>query len=194
VIIMRASQQFIFSGFEKLKAKDFGGALIKGNPREARPVSTKRPMHLVMRSTFTRGERSFLRPARAKQIKELVQRTSQRHGVKVYRFANSGNHLHMIVLPRSRNGFNAFIRAISGLIARLTLGVERGRAKGLKFWDARPFTRILEWGKDYTNACRYLLQNTLEALGFAPYLPRTAQAKTGRKSRSRKIKPQTHPR
>jgi len=169
---MRTSQQFIFSGFGKLKIRDFGGALIKGNPRETRPVSTKRPMHLVMRSTLARGERSFLRPARAKQIKDLVQRTSQRHGVKIYRFANSGNHLHMIVLPRSRDGFNAFIRAISGLIDRLTLGVERGRAMGLKFWDARPFTRVLEWGKDYNQACKYLAQNILEALGFIAYRPR----------------------
>jgi REP element-mobilizing transposase RayT len=169
---MRSPKQFIFTGFEKLKTKEFGGALIKGNPREARPVSTKRPMHLVMRSTLARGERSFLRPARAKQIKDLVQRTSKKHGVKVYRFANSGNHLHMIVLPSSRTGFNGFIRAISGLIARLTLGVERGRAKGLKFWDARPFTRVLEWGRDYRQACAYLAQNILEALGFIEYRPR----------------------
>jgi REP element-mobilizing transposase RayT len=174
---MRSSRQFTFAGFEKLKIKDFGGMLTKGNAREARPISTKRPMHLVMRSTLARGERSFLRPARARHVRNLVERASQRHGVKIYRFANSGNHLHMIVLPRSRYGFNAFIRTISGLIARLTLGVERGRAKGLKFWDARPFTRILEWGKDYTNACRYLLQNTLEALGFIPYRPRAGRVK-----------------
>jgi hypothetical protein len=78
----------------------------------------------------------------------------------------------MIVLPSSRTGFNGFIRAISGLIARLTLGVERGRAKGLKFWDARPFTRVLEWGRDYRQACAYLAQNILEALGFIEYRPR----------------------
>jgi REP element-mobilizing transposase RayT len=186
---MRSSKQFTFTGFEKLKIKDFGGMLIKGNARETRPISTKRPMHLVMRSTLAKGERSFLRPARARQLRSLVERASQKHGVKVYRFANSGNHLHMIVLPRSRDGFNAFIRSISGLIARLTLGVERGRALGLKFWDARPFTRILEWGKDYTNACQYLLQNTLEALGFVPYLLRTARVRTSLISRSRAIKP-----
>ena len=169
---MRSSQQFIFSGFEKLKIKDFGGALIKGNPREARPVSTKRPMHLVMRSTLARGERSFLRPARAKQIKDLVQRTSQRHGVKVYRFANSGNHLHLVIKPVSKRAFQTYIRAISGLIARITLGAEKGKAKGLKFWDARPFTRIVEWGQDYQNVCNYVLQNTVEAIGFIAYQPR----------------------
>jgi len=187
---MTSSKQFIFTGFEKLKVKDFGGSLNKGNPRDSRPISTKRPMHLVMRSTLARGEKSFLRPARAKHIKNLVQRLAQGNGVKVYRFANSGNHLHMIVLPKSRDGFNAFIRAISGLIARITLGVERGRALGLKFWDARPFTRILEWGKDYTHACRYLLQNTLEALGFIPYRSRVSKVN---KSKSRTIKPQAPP-
>ena len=187
---MGSSKQFIFTGFEKLKIKDFGGSLIKGNPRDSRPISTKRPMHLVMRATLARGERSFLKAGRARQIKDLVDRSAQRHGVKVYRFANSGNHLHMIVLPRSRSAFNAFIRTISGLIARLTLNVERGRSLGLKFWDARPFTRILEWGKDYTQACRYLLQNTLEALGFIPYQPRTSGVN---KSQSRTIKSQAPP-
>ncbi len=97
-------------------------------------------------------------------------------GVKVYRFANSGNHLHLVILPRSRPAFQAFIRAVSGLIARITLKVERGRALGIRFWDARPFTRILAWGRDFRRTSDYLLRNTLEALGFIPYRPRTSAA------------------
>ena len=45
-------------------------------------------------------------------------------------------------------------------------------ASGLKFWDARPFTRIVEWGRDFKNFGFYILQNTLEATGFMPYQPR----------------------
>ena len=44
--------------------------------------------------------------------------------------------------------------------------------RGQAFWDYRPFSRLLFWGKDYTTAINYLLKNTLEALGFLTYEPR----------------------
>jgi REP element-mobilizing transposase RayT len=169
---MATRKQLFFPGFEKVVAKDFGGSFITGHAREQRPISLKRPMHLVLRSSLAVGDLSFLRPKRRHLIRTLVEKIAREKGVKVYRFANSGNHLHMIVLPHSRRAFHAFIRTLSGLIARRTLGVERGRAKGIQFWDALPFTRILEWGKDYRQACGYLRQNVLEALGFISYRPR----------------------
>ncbi len=180
--------QYHFKSFDKEFKKDFGGSLLRGNAREARPISLKRPMHLVMRSSLARGELSFLHRNRSKKIETIVRRTASSKGVKVYRFANSGNHLHLIVLPSSRKDFNAFIRSVSGLIARITLGVERGSAKALRFWDARPFTRIIEWGRDYKRACKYVLQNTLEALGFIPYQKRGLRARKDEHSlRKRKV-------
>jgi REP element-mobilizing transposase RayT len=168
-------QQYL-PGFDQLGLgeKEFGGSklLKKSHAREARPISIKRPMHLVMRSTLATGERSFLRAKRARKIEELVHRLGKEKGVKVYRFANSGNHLHFIVLPRSREAFKAYIKAVTGIIARLTLGAERGSAKNTRFWDAKPYTKIIEWGREYKTVCSYLLQNTLEALGFIPYTPR----------------------
>ena len=41
-----------------------------------------------------------------------------------------------------------------------------------KFFNFRPFTRILNWGKDFTASCRYIKRNILEALGFILYKPR----------------------
>lgn len=172
--------QLLFPQFEKLKVKDFGGSLVKGNPREARPISTKRPLHLVMRSSLARGERSFLRGKRARIIFDIVQKAARSHGVKIYRYANSGNHLHLIILPDSRRAYRAFVRTISGLIARVTLGVERGRPQDQQFWDARPFTRILEWGRDFQSTCAYLKQNVLEALGFIPVQPRRPKTFTSK--------------
>jgi REP element-mobilizing transposase RayT len=169
---VRSKKQEYLPGFSQLGVKEFGGTALRGNAREARPISIKKPMHLVMRSTLATGERSFLRAKRARKIENLVHKLGKEMGVKVYRFANSGNHLHFIVLPSSRKAFAAYIRAISGLIARLSLGVERGRAKGVKFWDAKPYTKIIEWGREFKFVCNYLLQNTLEALGFIPYKPR----------------------
>jgi REP element-mobilizing transposase RayT len=172
----RATQPFLV-GFEKLGVKEFGGSLVKGNPREARPIAVKRPMHLVMRSSSATGEFSLLRPVRSRKIEAAVLRLAQHSGVRVYRFANSGNHLHLVILPRSRQAFQAFLRAATGLIARITLGVERGRALGKKFWDARPFTRIIEWGREFRTVAAYVARNKLEALGFIPYQPRKQKSK-----------------
>lgn len=38
----------------------FGGALLKGKRKNLRPLSSKDPIHIVMRSTFAKGNDSFL--------------------------------------------------------------------------------------------------------------------------------------
>ena len=168
---MNRAKQLGFEILEGKNVKYFGGAHLKnGNPKEKRPISTKRTMHVVLRSSMAKGSLSFFKID--KRIRGVISHQGKKHGVKVYRQANGGNHLHLIVLPRSRIAFKGFIRAISGIIARFALGAERGRAMNLKFWDKRPFTRIVEWGREFRTVTDYLLQNTLEALGFIPYQPR----------------------
>ena len=44
--------------------------------------------------------------------------------------------------------------------------------KSQSFWEFRPFSRIVSWGKDYKTCAAYLRQNILEALGFVPYKAR----------------------
>lgn len=41
-----------------------------------------------------------------------------------------------------------------------------------RFFNFRPFTRIIHWGKDFTASCGYIKRNILEALGFIAYKPR----------------------
>ena len=167
---MKREKQTGFGLLEKNNMKLFGGSYLKSNPKIKRPLSTRKSAHLVLRSLLAKGPMSLLRFER--EIRELVYKQGKKHGVKIYSFANAGNHLHFVILPSSRRAFNAFIRAISGVIARLVLGAERGSAKNIQFWEKRPFTRIVEWGREYTRVCGYLLQNTLEATGFIPYRPR----------------------
>jgi REP element-mobilizing transposase RayT len=167
---MKKPRTELLPGIERAGAKEFGGVALKGNPRTARPIAVKRPMHLVLRSSYAKARRSFLHPDRAERIKLLVFRLGKEKGVKVYRFANSGNHLHLLVLARSRGAFHGFLRAITGIIARITLQVQRGYPMGLKFWDhSRPFSRIVEWGREFRIVTNYLLQNTLESLRLTAY-------------------------
>lgn len=145
----------------------FGGHIYAGNAKSKRPFLSNMALHLVLRSTHAKGQRSMLRDYNRNKIKWLIRNQALRFGVKLYRFSNNGNHLHLLVKPsQNRKEFQAFLRVISGVIARHVLKAERGKAKGLKFWDARPFSRIVAWGKAFDRCALYIEKNILEALGF----------------------------
>lgn len=148
--------------------RDFGGSLAKGNPKTARPIAVRAPMHFVFRSTLATGRRSFLNFDR--KIQALIRTQASRFSVRVYDIANAGNHLHCLFLITTRRTFAAFMSAITGLIARMVVRAERGRAWKLtalqKFWDARPFSRILTWGRDYRRCRKYLAINRVEMRAF----------------------------
>jgi REP element-mobilizing transposase RayT len=177
--LMRSPKQLGFQILETKNVKHFGGDYLgKSNPKKKRPLSTKKAMHLVMRSSLAKGAYSLRR--QDKDVFKIIQKQARQLGIKLYKFANGGNHLHMIILPVSRAAFNKFVRAISGLIARLILAAERGRptSDNIQFWDKRPFSRILEWGTDFYTTCDYLLKNTLKAYGFFAYTPGSQAALT----------------
>lgn len=159
--------------------KIHGGATCSGNPRGKRPLSTRLPIHLVMRSSRAHGGRSFLRKENAVRIERIVSKHAKLNGVKIYRFANAGNHLHFLVKIANQELFKRFLRVLSGLIARVVLKAEKGAAKlkGVKFWDARPFTRVAAWGKAFDVLCSYLALNQWEALGFLKHTKRDGKRK-----------------
>jgi hypothetical protein len=115
-------------GLEFKKQLSFGGSLLKlSHAKTARPLSSKQALHVVLRSDFAQGDRSLLKHERV--IRNMLLKQGRRHGVKVYRVANAGNHLHLLVRFTKRRGLQNFLRGSCGLIARKVLGAERGRAK-----------------------------------------------------------------
>src|SRR5947207_663440 len=120
---MKKEKQPYFPLFEDEKVKHFGGMYLKNsNAKEKRPISIKKAMHLVMGSSHAKKELSLLR--KEVEIKNIIYKQAQAHRVKIYRLANGGNHLHLIIKPSSRKAYSDFIKSISGLIARLVLQVE----------------------------------------------------------------------
>jgi len=163
----------LLPGFHFKNRLSFGGSLLDGKRKSARPVDSKQALHLVLRSSQARGESSLLRHAHA--LDRLLNRQAELHGVHVLDRANAGNHLHLVVRPRSRRALRGFLRSVSGLIARKVLRKERGpagvrsrdRRASHNFWDARPFSRICPaYGRAYAALKHYLRQNRVEALGF----------------------------
>ena len=171
----------------------FGGALLKSKRKNLRPLSSKDPIHIVMRSTFAKGKDSFLAQRNLSAIERFISIFSKRFHIRVYQHAIVGNHIHLIIRSPHRNQHKAFIKALSGKIASHVMGDQsfdvfwrsrRGDGvqqtkQGLQdqekpqgFWEFRPFTRVMYWGRDFKKCCEYLKQNTLEAIGFVAYKPR----------------------
>ena len=183
--------QQAFSNDFKIE-KEFGGAhLKKSHAKKARPIAIKKTMHLTLRSSKAKGKYSLrLNKDRINRIEKVVRSQAQKFGVEIFRYANVGNHLHLLIKPNYRLGFIYFLRAISGIISRIALGAERGQSKlkakialGAKsgtaklieknqFWDQRPWTRILFTWTEFKNVKKYVEQNFNEAAGFIIYKPR----------------------
>lgn len=155
----------------------FGGALLKNsNAKSKRPLSTKHAMHVVLRSSLARGEWSLRSPKNQKMVEKTIRQQAQIYGIKIYEFANVGNHLHLLIKLGNRYTFAPFMRAISGIIALKVTGARKSKELKQKFWDYRPWSRIVEWQRAYSIAKDYVVQNHLEVIGAISYQPRRRRA------------------
>lgn len=151
--------------------------------RLRRPVVSDQSMHVVMRSSLARGRLS-LHKNEAK-IQKLIRQMSVNHGVRIYKFANVGNHIHIHLRVTRPIKWKGFISGLAGGIARsvgflrvpeeksvtvgrggFLTGGQSDRSRG--FWDARPFSRRVYWGRDFRTVRDYVTLNCLEAQGVVP--------------------------
>jgi REP element-mobilizing transposase RayT len=154
----------LFSGAlrSELNRSDHGGSNARGRRKLARPVSTRRPIHLTLHSNRARGPWSLLRHERA--VRQTLRTCVERSGVRVYDFANVGSHLHLLLRARRRDAFQAFLRSFAGIVARAVTGARRGRPiPGGPFWTVLAWSRVITWGRDYWSVRNYIFRNRIEA-------------------------------
>lgn len=169
----------------KNEPKAYGGELLKtrkGRSR-GRPLDTKNSTHMVLRSTQAKGDWSFLKPHNAKRVRDIFTRFSRKYGVKVIALVNVGNHLHVHLKLTTRHTYKPFVRAVTGAIAMAITGRTRWNSTAplrsmstksdanekpkLKFWDYRPFTRVVIGWRAVLTLKDYLRINALEGLGYS---------------------------
>lgn len=142
--------------FFKRNKKEFGGTYLKkGQRKVARVLDSRRPTHLVLKS-----KKSISLFKNKHILREILRKQAKTFGVKVYSNSIQKDHWHLVVKITNRYLYRGFIRSLTGIIAR-QLG------KGL--WRLCPYSRIVEWGKDYLNVIDYLLLNECEVLEIVPY-------------------------
>lgn len=145
-------------------AMEFGGSLQIGRRKSKRTLTTKKPIHMTIKGD---PKNSGPLMKHEKVINQEIKRWASKFAIRVYDFGIEKNHIHFAMKISSRENYNKFIRALTSRIAQL-----------LKFkFTLRPFTKILEWGKQFKNVLKYTIQNKEEALGIRPYKIRDQQQK-----------------
>ena len=171
--------QLLLPGFNaKTKFQAHGGEHTKNKRKTKRPFDPKQALHVVLRSSKAHGRLSMLNPRHANHIRALMDRLKTRWQISVYRYANVGNHLHLLLRAKSRADWQGFIRELSGGIAMIVTGAKKNNALPRSkygdvpesaqrgFWDHLVFTRIVSFGKDFKTVARYVLTNLWEATGI----------------------------
>jgi putative transposase len=165
-------KQLKFNKHDFRKMAAFGGALMKkAKYRTARPISAKHPMHVVLRSNYKPTLGGFLNARNKKVVESQLAKLATKYGVKIYQVAINSNHIHLLVKITKRQAYAAFIRNLTGTIALKITSASKLKMLKKKFWEYRPFTRIVESFKGFTIARDYILLNQLEAFGMIPYQP-----------------------
>ncbi|MEK2689800.1 hypothetical protein [Bdellovibrio sp. GT3] len=130
--------------------RQFGGALLKNsNAKSARPISTKHAMHVVLCSSQAVGDFSFRNSRNWKRITEILVQQAQKYRVELHEQVNGGDQLQILIKVKSRDSFNGFIRAISGMISMAVTGAAKTRALKTKFWSYRPWSRVVRLVRGY---------------------------------------------
>jgi hypothetical protein len=149
---------------EKSVSNCFGGVLLSGKRKSQRPLSFKRPIHIVFRSDRAGRGKGIAFSPRDKILKDIIKRSAERYGVKVYSYSINWNHFHFVALFADREKYTYFVRYLSSQIVAFMTRKFKANLKGL--FTIRPFTRIVSWGKDFQRVCRYVLANVGESFGY----------------------------
>jgi hypothetical protein len=117
-------------------------------------------------------------------VKAIIEKFAFVYGVQVLSLVNVGNHLHLHIRVGNRFGYTPFIRAISGAIVVAVCGHARWSKKVVadsaemirdagagagtgRFWDHRPFTRVVVGFRAAQRLVDYFRINEMEGWGFS---------------------------
>ena len=163
---MTKNKQFSFQlKGVKPEPSEHGGS-IKNPQKRKRPLGLRSTTHLVLRSSQAKKDWSLA--CHRFKIDKILRQFSKKFGIQILNHANVGNHLHLHLKMRSRRDYKSFIRAVTSAIATKVTGYSRWNKapEGFKFWDQRPFSRIVSAWSDMLNTKNYVELNRWEGLGM----------------------------
>ncbi len=154
-------QNFYF--FKKLP-NECGGSQALNKRKSQRTLSGKVPIHLVLRSDKAKGVYSFVNHQMV--LSKLITRLGKKHGVKIYAYAINWNHIHFVIRIFHRRNYNYWIRDLTGQIVQCISAKTKTRLH--EFFTARPYTRLINWGREFKTVMEYQILNKMEVFGLRP--------------------------
>ena len=92
----------------------------------------------------------------------MIHSEARKNFITIGDGVNMGNHFHLKIKCRHRIGFQKFLRVITGRIARLVTGAQKGKPFGRKFWDMLAFSRVLTTSYEIFQLKAYFAANREE--------------------------------
>jgi REP element-mobilizing transposase RayT len=142
-----------------------GGRESVGKRKTTRPYSPKSSIHIVLKSKRARGTWSLRHRKNQSKITAMIYVYAARFKVHVYRAANVGDHIHLLVKSSDRKALADYLRVLAGRIAVTVSGAQKGVKRIGKFWDHLCWSRLVKWGREFHVVQRYVFANELEFLG-----------------------------
>ncbi len=134
-------------------------------------------MHIVLKSQYRPQIISFRDARYLQNIQKTLIEKAKLFQVSLEQFSINTTHIHLLIRAKSRVQYIAFLKTITALIPRIIGEAKKGSPSLYKnLWEARPFSRIVSWGREKIRVALYIEQNFLEAIGFRPYKPRARRS------------------
>lgn len=146
----------------KIRHEHGGKNSLQRKRKLRRPLDSKKPAHLILKSSKARDPISMLRPRNRNWIATLIRAKAIAFNIQLQGYANVGNHLHLKIKFACREDFQRFLRSITSLIARHVTGARKGKKFG-KFWDWLAYTKIVAVWKYEKWLNHYIVANNIEA-------------------------------
>ena len=154
----RKKQLSLFN--EKQFSRTFGGD-VRGKRKTKRPLSTKLPIHLILRANHQVARKDMAKVFAYRDQKNIriLQSVAKKFQIKVYQSVFNYTHLHLIIVIPSRKAYIGFVRVLAAKLSALA-GLKRGVLFAL-----RPYTRVANWGREFQGLLIYIKKNFLQAIG-----------------------------
>ena len=150
--------KFGFGCVNQKKLKTFGGATLVGKRKTARPLSDKKPIHLILRSDSVK----VFNPTN-KRLKRLIYNLTEKYSIKIYDLALNHNHIHFVMKLKNKEFYKFFIRELT---SKMATAIRKKFPDVKTILSLRPYSRILEWGRDFETAIDYVILNIEESMGW----------------------------
>ncbi len=137
---------------------EFGGRLLYKKRKSKRPLDFKRSTHLVLR--LKPNLPSFFNP-RDRKVRKLLLEVATKYEVKTYQLILNHTHCHIVMKFSNRKSYVRYIREVTSKLVKLFSEQTKITLKDVFEW--RPWTRMIQWGKDFSNTINYMRKNETES-------------------------------